>query len=57
MMGMFRRLANSLLMEWRSHQPNPQYKSTTDFQAALSENHRRTALRVVLSKRPDFGFG
>lgn len=55
-MGMFRRLANSLFMEWRSQQPNPEHKSTTDFQAALAADLRRTALRIVSSKRPNFGF-
>lgn len=55
-MGMFRRLANSLFMEWRSHQPHPEYKTTTDFQAALAEDHRRAALRIVCSKRPNFAF-
>lgn len=54
--GMFRRLANSLFMEWRSHQPHPEHKTTTDFQAALSEDHRRAALRLVSSKRPNFAF-
>lgn len=55
-MGMFRRLANSLFMEWRSHQPHPEYKTTTDFQAALAEDHRRAALRIVFAKRPNFTF-
>lgn len=54
--GMFRRLANSLFMEWRCHQPHPEYKTTTDFQAALGEDHRRAALRIVSSKRPNFAF-
>jgi hypothetical protein len=55
--GMFRRLTNSLFMEWRSHQRHPEYKTTTDFQAALSEDHRRAALRIVGSLRPNFAFG
>lgn len=54
--GMFRRLSNSLFMEWRSFQRHPEYKTTTDFQAALGEDHRRSALRLVGSKRPNFAF-
>jgi len=54
--GMFRRLTNSLFMEWRSYQSHPEYKTTTDFQAALAEDHRRAALRIIGSKRPSFAF-
>lgn len=50
--GVFRRISNSLFMEWRSHQPHPEYLTTTDFQAAMSENHCRAALRLLLAKRP-----
>lgn len=53
-MGMFRRLSNSLFMEWRSRQANPEYKTTTDFQAVMSEDHRRRAVRTVLSKKATF---
>lgn len=55
-MGMFRRLSNSLFMEWRSHQRHPEYKTTTDFQAALCQDHRRAALRIVGSQHPNFAF-
>ena len=51
-LGMFRRLANSLFMEWRGRQSNPQYKSTTDFQADMGEDNLTKALRFVISKRP-----
>lgn len=51
-MGMFRRLSNSLFMEWRSHQPHPESLTTTDFQIAMSEEHCRAALRLVLVKHP-----
>lgn len=51
-LGMFRRLANSLLMEWLSRQPKPQHKSTTDFQAQMGENNLSKAMRFVTSKRP-----
>jgi hypothetical protein len=53
-MGMFRRLSNSLFMEWRSRQPKPHHRTTTDFQAVMAEEHRRRAVRTVLSKMPGF---
>jgi hypothetical protein len=51
-MGLFRRISNSLFMEWRSHQPHPENLTTTDFQTAMSEDHCRGALRLVLNKHP-----
>lgn len=51
-LGMFRRLANSLYMHWRSQQPKAQYKTTTDFQAAMGENNLAKAMRFVTRKRP-----
>jgi len=51
-LGMFRRLANSLLMEWLSHQPKPQHKSTTDFKTVMGEDNLAKAMRFVTSKRP-----
>ena len=53
-LGMFRRLANSLFMEWRSHQPNAKYKTTTDFQSVMGEDNLAKAMRIVTSKRPRF---
>lgn len=53
-MGMFRRLANSLFMEWRSRQSKPEHQTTTDFQSAMDASHRQRALRTVLAKRPSF---
>jgi predicted transposase YbfD/YdcC len=50
--GMFRRLANSLFMEWRHHQPHPEYLTTTDFQTALGEEHYSKAIDLVLNGRP-----
>jgi hypothetical protein len=50
--GLFRRISNSLFMEWRSHQPHPEYLTTTDFQAAMGEDHGKAALRLLLAKRP-----
>ncbi len=49
---MVRCLANSRFMEWRGRQPNPQYKSTTDFQAAMGGDNLAKAMRFVTSKRP-----
>ena len=51
-LGMFRRIANSLFMEWRSHQPKPKHVTTIDFQTLMDENHRAAAIRFVLNKRP-----
>jgi len=53
-MGMFRRLSNSLFMEWRSRQRKPQHPTTTDFQMLMAEDHRRRAVRTVLCKKPGF---
>jgi len=53
-MGMFRRLSNSLFMEWRSRQPNPEHQTTTDFQTVMDEEHRQRAVRTVLSKKASF---
>jgi hypothetical protein len=50
--GLFRRFSNSLFMEWRDHQPQPQYMTTTDFHSAMGEDHCRPALRLVCAKRP-----
>lgn len=50
-LGMLRRLANSLYMQWRSRHRRPDHVTTTDFQAALSEEHHRPAVRLVLTKR------
>ncbi len=50
-LGMFRRLSTSLFMHWRSLQPLPHYKTTTDFQAHMEEDNLRQALRFVTSKR------
>lgn len=51
-LGMYRRLANSLFMEWRQRQRRPEHVTTTDFQTLLAEEHRCKALRLVLAKRP-----
>ena len=51
-LGMFRRIANSIFMEWSSYQRRPEHVTTTDFQTLMAENHRAAAVRFVLSKRP-----
>ena len=51
-LGMMRRLSNSLFMEWRGHQRRPEHQTTTDFQSEMSAEHARRAVRMVLSKRP-----
>jgi len=50
--GLFRRISNSLFMEWRSHQPHPQNRTTTDFHSAMGEEHCRPAIRLLFAKRP-----
>jgi hypothetical protein len=52
LIGMFRRLSNSLFMEWRSRQSKPEHQTTTDFQTVMAEDHRREALRFVTSRNP-----
>jgi hypothetical protein len=54
LMGMFRRLSNSLFMHWRGLQPHPEHKTTTDFHSAMGEEHCRRALRIVSSKQANF---
>jgi len=52
--GLMSRFSNSCFMEWRSHQPHPEYLTTTDFQSAMSEDHCRPAIRLIFNKRPGF---
>jgi hypothetical protein len=51
-LGMYRRVANSLFMEWRQQQRRPEHVTTTDFQTLMAEEHRAKAVRFVLAKRP-----
>jgi hypothetical protein len=51
-LGLFRRIANSLFVEWSRHQRRPEQLTTTDFQTRMAENHRAAAIRLVLSKHP-----
>ncbi|MFH1499372.1 MAG: hypothetical protein ABII82_16295 [Verrucomicrobiota bacterium] len=45
--GLFNRWANSLFMHWRTRP----HHTTTDFLAAMAENHDRPAVSAVTSKR------
>jgi len=51
-LGMFRRLANSLFVEWSRQQRRPERVTTASFQTLMAENHRAAAMRLVLVKRP-----
>ena len=53
-LGMFRRLANSLFMEWRSHQSHPQYLTSTDFAVDMAAEGHRRALIMVTTIHPSF---
>jgi hypothetical protein len=44
---------HQLFIEWRACKRRPDHVTTTDFQSALSEDHHRPALRLVLSKSPN----
>lgn len=55
-LGMFRRMANSLFMEWRAAQRRPEHVTTTDFQTLMAEEHRAAAVRLVLAKRPSLKY-
>ena len=52
--GMFRRLSNSLFMHWRGQQPRPKHKSTTDFFSAMNAEHHRYAIRCLHARKPSF---
>lgn len=51
-LGMFRRIANSLFMQWRAGRRRPHHVTTTDFQTLMAEKHRAPALRLVRTRRP-----
>ena len=53
MLGMFRRIAISLYMEWRSACRRPDHVTTTHFQSLLAEDHRRKAVRLLTTSRPN----
>ena len=51
-LGIFRRIANSLFMEWSLAQRRPDQVTTTTFQTVLGANHCAKALRLMLNKQP-----
>lgn len=51
-LGMLRRVVISLYMHWRAHQPRPQHKSLTDFQAAMGEDNLAHAMAFVSHQHP-----
>ena len=53
-MGMFRRLSNSLFMHWRRRQKKPRHKTTTDFFSAMNAEHHRYAIRCLHARQPSF---
>jgi hypothetical protein len=53
-LAIFRRLANSLFMEWRSRQAKPQYLTTTDFAVDLAAENFRRALLMIMAANPSF---
>ena len=53
-LGIFRRLSNSLFMEWRSRQAKPQYLTTTDFYTDMAVEGHRRAIIVITAAKPSF---
>ncbi len=53
-LGIFRRLANSLFMEWRSRQAKPQYLMTSDFHTDMAAESHRRAMIMVTAATPSF---
>jgi len=53
-MGLFRRISNSLFMEWRSRQKRPRHKTTTDFFSAMNAEHHSYAIRCLHARQPSF---
>ena len=53
-LGIFRRLGNSLFMEWRSRQTKPQYLMTSDFHTDMTAEAHRRAMIMVTTPHPSF---
>ena len=53
-LGVFRRFANSLFMEWRSRQTNTPYLTTSDFAVDMAAEAHRRALIMVTAMSPSF---
>ncbi len=52
--GLFTRIANSLFAHWRSCQPKPQHKTTTDFTTFMAADHDRRAIFTLTAVSPSF---
>jgi hypothetical protein len=53
-LGILRRLANSLFVEWRSRQTNPRYLTTTDFAADMDAEGHPRAMIMLTAMNPTF---
>ena len=53
-LGIFRRLGNSLFMEWRARQAKPQYLMTSDFHTDMAAEGHRRAMIMVTTSAPSF---
>lgn len=51
--GILARLANSLFLEWRTHQSKPAHRATTDFAALMAADHARRVLLTVTARHPN----
>ena len=51
-LGMFRRLAASLSVEWSSRDPRRHRATMTDFQAAMDADQTDIGMRFITSRRP-----
>jgi len=53
-LGMFRRLAASLFVEWCARNPRRHRATMTDFHAAMDAEQTRAGLRFVTARTPSF---
>lgn len=53
-LGMFRRLAVSLFIEWRSRHPKRVHTTMTDFHSHMGAEHASPAMRFVTARYPAF---
>ncbi len=51
-LGMFRRLAVSLFMEWKSADPKRKWATLTDFYAHMSADGHRPGFQLLTARRP-----
>lgn len=51
-LGVLRRVVISLFTHWRARQPNSEYQSLTDFQAAMGEDNLAKAMAFVTHRHP-----